>query len=122
MDLLRERVSREMDSLLLYQFTCDVCNSIYIGETKRHFLVRSLEHLGISLLTGKPLKYNEKNATAVEKHCNDNGHNCSINNFKIVGHASNKFHLRLKESLLISRVNPSIINVQKKSVPLCLFN
>ena len=88
---------------------------------KRHFIVRSLEHLGISLLTSNALKYNDTYATAIRKHCHDNGHNCSINDFKIVGHASNKFHLRLKESLLISKDRPDIINVQKKSVPLHLF-
>ena len=110
-----------ISSMLLYQFTCGICNSTYIGETKRHYIVRSYEHLGISLLTDRSLKYNADYATAINKHCVDNSHNCSMNNFKIVGHASNKFHLRLKESLLISQVNPNIINVQKQSIPLDLF-
>lgn len=117
----KERLPREMNSMIIYKFTCSACNSTYIGETKRHFMVRSHEHMGISLLTNKPLSYNEKNATAVNKHCHDNSHLCTIDNFKIIGQATNKFHLRLKESFLISQVNPSIINVQKKSVPLCLF-
>ena len=117
----KERLPRDMDSMLLYKFTCGVCNSTYIGETKRHFTVRSHEHMGISLATNKPLAYNANNATAIRKHCHDNEHDCSIDNFSIIGHASNKFHLRLKESFLISKVNPTIINVQKKSIPLCLF-
>ena len=114
-------ISRDFDSMLLYKFSCNACNSIYIGETKRHFIIRSLEHSGISLLTSKDLKYNDTYATAIRIHCHDNGHNCSINDFKIVGHASNKFHLRLEESLLISKDRPDIINVQKKSLPLYLF-
>ena len=75
----------------------------------------------ISLLTNKPLTYNANNATAIDKHCHDLEHEASIDNFQVVGHASNKFHLRLKESFLISMVNPTIINVQKKSVPLYVF-
>ena len=119
--MFKDRLPREMDSMLLYKFTCGTCNCTYIGETKRHFQVRSHEHMGISLLTNKPLTYNANNATAINKHCHELEHECSIDNFQIVGHANNKFHLRLKESFLISMVNPTIINVQKKSIPLCVF-
>ena len=110
-----------MDSMLLYKFTCNTCNCVYIGETKRHFLVRANEHMGTSILTGNPRTYNEN--TAVNQHCHGDDHDnaASIDEFEVVGHASNKFHLRLKESLLIGVVKPTIINVQKKSVPLCLF-
>ena len=119
--VFKDRLPREMDSMLLYKFTCSACNCTYIGETKRHFQVRSYEHMGLSLLTDKLLKYNVANATAVRKHCNDLSHDNNIDNIQIVGHASNKFHLRLKESFLISMVNPTITNVQKKSVPLYVF-
>ena len=110
-----------MDSMLLYQFTRGVCNCTYIGETKRHFEVRSYEHMGISILTGNLLKYNASTKTAVRKHCNDLEHDNGTDNIKIFGHASNKYLLRLKESLLTSLVNPTIINVQKKSIPLYVF-
>ena len=98
------------------------CNCVYIGETKRHFHVRSHEHLEISVLTGNKYTYNENTATAVGKHCHDLDHGNSIDNFQIAGHANNKFHLRLKEALLIGVVKPTIINVQKNSIPLCLFD
>ena len=62
--------------------------------------------MGLSILTSNLLKYNASNATAVKKHCHDLGHdNNNIDNIQIVGHASNKVHLRLKESLLISMVS-----------------
>ena len=83
--------------------------------------MRTYEHLGVSILTENAFPYNEKSATAVNKHCHDHNHASSIDNFQIVGHANNKYHLRLKESLLIGMVKPTIINVQKKSLPLCLF-
>ena len=43
---------------LCCQIKCGSCNAAYIGETKRHFQVRQYEHLGKSILTEKPLKYN----------------------------------------------------------------
>ena len=48
-------------SKILYRFTCNGCNSIYIGKTKRYFLIRAFEHLGASLRTGKKYTYNPKN-------------------------------------------------------------
>ena len=48
---------------------CDTSNSVNIGKTKRHLLVRQYEPLGTSIFTDKALKYNEKGATAIRKHC-----------------------------------------------------
>ena len=42
-----------MNSKVTYKFKCNICNDVYIGETKRHFLVREYEHLGKSILTEK---------------------------------------------------------------------
>ena len=39
--VFKDRLPRELDSMLLYKFTCSTCNCTYIGETKRHFQVRS---------------------------------------------------------------------------------
>ena len=110
-----------MDSFLLYQYTCDTCNCVYIGETKRHFQVRAYEHLGMSIRTDNALTYNENTATAVCKHSHDLDHPSGLENFKIIGHASSKYHLLLKEALVIGVVKPTIINVQKFSLPLYLF-
>ena len=109
------------DSFLLYQYTCDTCNCVYIGETKRHFQVRAYEHLGMSIKTDKAYAFNENTATAVCKHSHDLGHQAGMENFKIIGHASSKYHLLLKEALVIGLIKPIIINVQKFSLPLELF-
>ena len=58
-----------MNSNVIYKYKCNICNDVYIGETKRHLLFRQYQHLGRSILTEKPLKYNEKDATAVRKNC-----------------------------------------------------
>ena len=91
-----------------------------IHQTKCHFLVREHEHLGKSILTEKNLKYNEKDATAIRKHCHNHGHTADTSCFSLVGNAANKYHLKLKESLLILKMKPSL-NIAKESMPLHLF-
>ena len=105
-----------MNSKVIYKFKCNICNGVYIGETKGHFLVREYEHLGKSILTEKNLKYTEKDATAIRKHC----HTADTSCFSLVGNVANKYHLKLKESLLILKMKPSL-NVAKESMPLYLF-
>ena len=117
----KDSLPRNMDSFLLYQFTCDTCNCVYIGETKRHFQVRSYEHLGMSIKTENELAYNEDSATAVCKHSHDLGHPTGLENFRVIGHARSKYHMLLKEALVIQVVKPAIINRQKFSLPLYLF-
>ena len=60
--------------------------------------MRAYEHLGVSINTDNVLAYNENAATAVHKHCHDLGHTSSIDHFNVIGHASNKYHLLLKEA------------------------
>ena len=61
----KEQLPKSINSKLLYRYTCDTCNNVYIGKTKRHLLVRQYEHLGTSIFTDKALKYTEKDATAI---------------------------------------------------------
>ena len=42
-----------MNSKVIQKFKCNICNDVYIGETKSHFLVREYEHLGKSIFTKK---------------------------------------------------------------------
>ena len=89
-------------SLLINTFMCSNCNSAYVGETKRHFLVRMFAHLGIS--QGNNYTYNHKynNNTAVLNHIHCNNYcNATLDNFRVIGGARNDFLLCLKESLLM---------------------
>ena len=116
----KDQVPKYLNSKLLYKFTCNTCNSVYLGKTKRHLLVRQYEHLGKSIFTNKDLKYTEKDATAVRKHCHEHDHIASLESFSMVGNAVNNYHLLLKESLLILKLKPSL-NIAKESMPLYLF-
>ena len=107
--------------MVLYRFTCANCNIGYIGKTKRHFEVRTNEHLGISSVTGKPYTYNPNTATAVRKHLHQCGYHASINDFKIIGSARVDKLLYIKEGLLIRHDRP-ILNRNVQSSPIYLYD
>ena len=107
--------------MLLYKFTRNTCSRVYIGKTKRHYVVRQFEHLGLSVFSNKALRYCDKDATAIRKHCHHQNHVNCTDNFKIMGNSVNNYFLQLKESLLISKLKPSL-NVAKESMSLYLFD
>ena len=109
-----------MNSKVIYKFMCDICNDIYIRETKRHFLVRKYQHLWKSILTEENIKHAKKDATAIRKHCQNHGHRADTSCFSLVGNAANKYHLKLKESRLFLKMKPSL-NVFKEPMSLNLF-
>ena len=119
----KDKIPLHCRSLVLYSYTCDKCNLVYYGKTKRHFKVRAFEHLGKSLRTNKPFTYNvnNNNNTAVLNHIHKCKNTASIDDFKIIGTARNDYFLSLKESLLIQKDRP-LLNVSVKSMPLALFD
>ena len=68
--VFKDRIPFNVRSHLLYRFSCSSCNSAYVGKSKRHYLVRISEHLGISLRTGSKFTFNpnNKNNSAVLAH------------------------------------------------------
>ena len=64
--------------------------------------------MGKSILTEKQPKYNDKDGTAIRKHCRQNNHQADSSCFTVIGSAYNNFHLKLKESLLILKLKPSL--------------
>ena len=119
----KDKLPMRLCSKILYKYSCDGCNSIYLGKSKRHFLVRAYEHLGLSLRTGKKFTYNPtyNNNSGILDHINANNNcNGNINNFKIIGGARNDFYLQIKESILIRKLKPAI-NSKDNSIPLQLF-
>ena len=49
----KNKISKEMRSLLCYKCQCSSCSATYHGKTKRHFKVRVSEHMAVSARTGK---------------------------------------------------------------------
>ena len=92
---------------------------LYQADVNLHFIISY--SLGLSVFTNKALRYSDKDATAVRKHCHHQNHVNCTDNFKIMGNSVNNYFLQLKESLLILRLKPSL-NVAKESMPLYLFD
>ena len=89
----KDQIPKCLNSMLLYRFTCNTCNSVYIGKTKRHYLVRHFEHLGLSVFTNKALRYSDKDATTIRKHCHHQNHINCTDNFKIMRNSVNNYFL-----------------------------
>ena len=118
----KDKVPLRVRSHHLYRYTCDGCNAFYIGKTRRHYLVRVFEHLGISLRTYQKFTFNAacKNNSSILKHVNCTKCVGKEQNFKIIGSASTDYHLCLKESILIKKYKPKL-NTNDNSIPLKLF-
>ena len=61
------------------------------------------EHLGLSVFREKPLKYNDKDATSIRKHCHENGHINNSKNFKIMVNPTTSCTLAVERSLSTTR-------------------
>ena len=77
------------------------------------------KHSGVSPLTGKKSK--AKTTTAIKDHMLFSNHAVSLEDFKILASSNSEFHLKIKESLLISRDKPEL-NRNEKSSQLYLFD
>ena len=114
----KNRIPTRLRSHVVYKFTCQGCGALYIGETSRHLHTRVSDHLGISTLTGKKRKC--PTPTAILSHHADTGHLISFDDFKIISTCYSVSKLLLRESLLISKLKPSL-NTNMGSAPLFLF-
>ena len=119
----KDKIPLSVRSHLIYRFTCNSCNAVYIGKTRRHYLVRIFEHLGISLVTHKKFTYNpnNNNNTAVLNHLNCTPCNSTQKDFSIIGSARTDALLCIKESLLVHKNKPKL-NTSERSTPVYLFN
>ena len=78
----KDSIPLKLRSNVVYKYTCGICNSIYIGETTRHFYTRCREHEGYSPRTGNAYR-NPPNSN-IYKHQQETGHIIELQNFKIL--------------------------------------
>ena len=100
---VKDSVSRELRSRVIYKFTCACCNACYIGETGRHFSTRVREHL----------------SSDKSSHIFNCRQSCSADCFEILDSARTKFQLKLKEAMHINWEKPNL-NQQVHHVNLTL--
>ena len=113
----KDIINKGLQSHVVYKLQCDDCNIIYYGFAARHLQIRAYDHLGLSYLTGKPIKGVK---TSMKEHCTTENHHITWDNVSIIARDENQFHLHIKESLLIKRDQPEL-NKQLYSTPLALF-
>ena len=115
----KDKIKRELRSLLVYNFKCNSYNAEYICKTKRHYRTRTSKHIGVSPLTGKCVKNNSQTSAA-----HDHIRFCTTvvcpEDFFILAKSSCNFKLEIQESILIKLLRPTL-NKNISSVPLYLF-
>ena len=117
----KDTIPLQLQSYILYRYTCGVCNNSYVGKTERHCHIRWCEHLKIQPFRGGASK-NKQKPTAVNLHATTTEHEATYDDFEVIGRerSRNNFHLKVKESLLIKKLAPEL-NDQDSSIPLMLF-
>ena len=83
-----------------------------------HLHTRVSEHLGISPKTGKPSS--NPPMSSIFSHLKTTGHTASFDDFQILCSCLDDCELMIHESLLISKLKPTL-NVQGNSIPLNLL-
>ena len=114
----KDKVPKLMRSGVVYLFKCRCCSASYVGQTTHHLHTRISEHLGISPITGKPSS--NPVMSSIFSHLNSTGHSANFDDFEILFSCSDTCELMIHESLLISKLKPSL-NVQGSSIPLNLL-
>ena len=101
---LKERLTFDLVSGVVYKYTCGRCNSFCYGEADRHLKVRSGEHIGILPLKFRKVKPSKE--SAICEHLLNCNNISSFDEFTILAYGHHKYILKIKESLLIKRDRP----------------
>ena len=112
----KDKVPKFLRSGVVYLFKCRCCFASYVGQTTRHLYTRVSEHLGISPITGKPST--SPPMSTIFSHLKF--HTANFDDFEILSSCSGDCELMIHESLLISKLKPTL-SVQGNSIPLNLF-
>ena len=99
-------------SKIVYRAACWDCDEFYIGKTKRRLHDRKTEHFK-ALINGH-------NMSALADYVKSTGHSLKRDHFEILARGRSDFHCRIKETLLIKDLNPSL-NEYVSSKKLCLY-
>ena len=87
-------------SKVVYRANCWDCDSFYVGKTKRRLHDRKTEHFK-ALSQGC-------HASALADHVISTGHNIKWDHFDILTTGKSDFQYKIKETLLISELKPSL--------------
>ena len=95
----KDCVPRSLRSNIVYKFSCAECNSVYVGETRRHLSTRVREHLFSD--KNSHIYKHLKSSSACREACNEN---CVT----VLDSASTVYKLKIKEALYILWEEPNL--------------
>ena len=113
----KDRVPQSVRSNVVYSYRCGICNSMYIGETTRHYTTRVAEHKGVSPLTGRPMS---KVTSKIYQHFYHTGHCIRDENFSIL-FCRDALDIEISESIAIHQFHPCL-NEKGSSTPLKILD
>ena len=88
---------------MVYKFTCQHdAETTYIGKTKRHLIIRGMEHMALSNA------YSNSEVKSHLKTCNACYSNMSIDNFEIIKKCLSNFNSIIHEAFLIRKLSHSL--------------
>ena len=118
-DLTGSDKHTEEESIRIY---VSVLWSIVFRQTRRHFLTRISEHIGVSLLTGKKGASTLFPTSNIQAHTRRTNYAISPNDFSIISSCrpSSNSELLIRGSLLISK-NKASLNENISYILLSLF-
>ena len=110
----KDKIKRELGSLLVYSFKCNSCNNEY----NRHYRTRIPEHNSVSPLTWKCVKNNSQTSAVQDQILFCETAVCP-EDYSILNKSSWNFKLEIQESILIKLLK-LILNKNISSLPLYL--
>lgn len=114
----KDNIPDALLSSVVYKFNCSICNSAYIGQTKRHLATRIAEHRGLSVRTALPLS--RPPFSAVRDHSEASGHPLSHSDFSVLFSSTDDSARLVAESLLTHSLKPNL-GTHESSTPLLCF-
>ena len=108
--LLRETptLPADLNSCVVYLFTCSQCGLRYVGSSSRWLRHRILEHRGLSVRTSFPLS--KPPFSAIREHSLALDHPFTNLDFRELSSCPNRLDLLISESLFIKRMKPELNN------------
>ena len=99
---LKPQTPKQLLSNVVYKYTC-LCdaNLTYIGKTKRHLIVRSLEHLGYENIEPKSKVKTHLMGCEICKKA-------KFENFDIVKKCNSDYEAKISEAMSIKKETPSL--------------
>ena len=89
---IKDKKLENLQSDVVYKFTCGGCTSTYIGFTTRHLTTRIKEHL------------ESDKKSHILKHINSSNNcksRCSYKSFEVIDQAQTEYALKIKEAIWI---------------------